>query len=155
MKYREGDKVEIIDQFSEFYKKKGYVMTKQKVNDKVWVAFRPAKSSGHGFELEQIKLIKSSIKGKEVEPSGCCVSSTGYISANVLLEECPIKREIGQHEDFVNMNFKEKVKVCTCISSNYSWGVPNCEHYKGLREVTRGGRKVWRVFCDAVEVERR
>ena len=114
--------------------------------------FSPAKSNGNGFELDQIKLIKSSIKGKEVEPCGCCLSSTGYISANVLLEGCPIKRKLGQHEDFVNMNFKEKVKVCTCISSNYAFGVPTCVHYKGLREVTRGGRKVWRVFCDAVEV---
>jgi len=151
MKYREGDKVEIIDQSSEFYKKKGYVLT-TKINDKVWVAFLPSKSTGNGFELEQIKLIKSSIKGKEVEPCGCCVSSTGYISANVLLEECPIKRKLGQHEDFVNMNFKEKVKVCTCINSNYSWGVPTCENYKGLKEVTRGRRKVWRVSYDAVEV---
>jgi len=148
MKYREGDKVEIIDQSSEFYKNKGYVLT-AKINDKVWVAFRPAKSSGYGFSPEQIKLIKSAIQGQEIEPSGCCVSSSGYISASVLLEECPIKRESGQHEDFVNMNFKEKVKVCTCTNSHY---VSTCEHYKGLREVIRGGRKIWRVFCDAVEV---
>jgi len=152
MKYREGDKVEIIDQSSEFYKKKGYVMTKREINNKIWIAFPPDKSTGNGFELEQIKLIKSAIKGKEVEPCGCCVSSTGYISANVLLEECPIKRKLGQHEDSIDMNFKEKVMVCTCVNSNYSWGVPTCENYKGLREVTRGGRKVWRVFCDAVEV---
>jgi len=151
MKYREGDKVEIIDQSSEFYKKKGYVMIVE-LNDKLWVAFPPSKSTGHGFNPKQIKLIKSSIKGKEVEPSGCCVSSTGGTSASVLLEECPIKRKIGQHEDSVNMNFKETVTVCTCINSHYNWGVPTCEHYKGLREVTRGGRKVWRVFCDAVEV---
>ena len=151
MKYIEGDKVEIIDQSSEFYKKKGYVMT-TKINDKIWLSFPPSKSSGYGFTLEQVKLVKSAIKGKEIEPSGCCVSSIGGTSASVLLEECPIKRKIGQHEDFVNMNFKEKVKVCTCISSNYSWGVPTCEYYKGLKEVTRGGRKVWRVFCDAVEV---
>jgi len=151
MKYREGDKVEIIDPSSDFYKSKGYVLT-TKINDKIWVAFRPAKSSGHGFTPEQVKLIKSSIKGKEVEPSGCCVSSAGGVSADVLLEECPIKRELGQHEKFVNMNIKEKVKVCICINSHYAWGIHTCEHYKGLREVTRGGRKVWRVFCGAVEV---
>jgi len=138
MKYREGDKVEIIDPSSEFFKKKGYVMT-TKINDKIWIAFPPAKSTRNGFELEQIKLIKSAIRGKEIEPSGCCISSTGYISANVLLEECPIKRKIGQHEDSVDMNFKEKVMMCTCTNSYY---VSTCEHYKGLREVVRGGRKV-------------
>jgi len=152
MKYREGDKVEIIDPSSEFYENKGHVLTKQKINDKIWVAFKPAKSTGHGFTSEQIKLIKSAIKGQEVDPCGCCISSSGYISANVLLEECPIRRELGQHEDSINMNFKEKVKVCTCISSNYAFGVPTCEYYKGLKEVIRGGRKVWRVSCDAVEV---
>lgn len=149
MKYRGGDKVEIIDPSSEFFKKKGYVLTTI-INDKIWVAFRPAKSSGHGFTSEQIKLVKSAIQGKEVEPSGCCISSSGYISANVLIEECPIKRKIGQHEDFVNMNFKEKVKVCTCTNSHFS---STCEHYKGLKEVVRGGRKVWRVSCDAVEIK--
>jgi len=39
MKYREGDKVEIIDQSSGFYKKKGYVMIKREINDKIWIAF--------------------------------------------------------------------------------------------------------------------
>jgi len=151
MKYREGDKVEIIDPSSEFYKNKGYVLT-TKINDKVWVAFRPAKSSGHGFTLEQIKLVKSSIKGQEVEPAGCCVLSIGGVSADVLFEECPVKREIGQHERSIDIHIKEKVKVCSCINSNYAWGVPTCEHYKGLKEVTRGGRKVWRVSCDAVEI---
>ena len=140
MKYREGDKVEIIDPSSEFYKNKGYVLT-TKINDKVWVAFRPAKSNGHGFTLEQIKLVKSSIKRQEVEPAGCCVSSLGGISASVLEEDCPIKRSIGLYQGH-----------CTCINNHYAWGVPTCEHYKGLREVIRGGRKVWRVFCDAVEV---
>ena len=147
IKYREGDKVEVIDQTSEFYKKKGYVLS-SKINDKTWVAFRPAKSSGNGFGLGQVKLIKSSIRGKEVEPSGCCVSSGGGVSARVLLEDCPIKREIGQYEDFAGMNFKEKIKVCTCVES--SWRVPTCDNYKGLKEVTRGGRRVWRVSCDAV-----
>jgi len=151
MKYREGDKVEIIDQSSEFFKKKGYVMT-TKINDKIWVVFPPSKSTGNGFTPEQIKLIKSAIKGQEIEPASCCVSNVGGISASVYLDECPIKREIGQQEQFANMNIKEKVKVCNCINSHYIWGVPTCEHYKGLKEVTRGGRKVWRVSCDAVEV---
>jgi len=151
MKYREGDKVEVIDPSSEFYKNKGYVLT-TKINNKIFVAFRPSKSSGYGFTLEQINLVKSAIRGKEVEPSGCCIGSLGGVSADVLLEECPIKREVGQHENFIDMNIKEKVKVCTCINSHYAWGVPTCEYYKGLKEVTRGGRKVWRVFCDAVKV---
>jgi len=140
MKYREGDKVEIIDQSSEFYKNKGYVLT-TKINDKVWIAFRPAKSSGNGFMPEQIKLVKSSIRGQEIEPSGCCVSSLGGVSASILLEECPIKRKLGQMDG-----------KCVCIDTHYAWGVPTCEHYKGLREVTRGGRKVWRVSCDAVGI---
>lgn len=70
-----------------------------------------------------------------------------------LLEECPIKRELGQRESTMHYNSKEKVIECTCIDNHYLWGTPKCEHFKGLREVIRGRRKVWRVFCDAVEIQ--
>jgi hypothetical protein len=142
MRYREGDKVEIIDQSSEFYKKKGYILT-TKISDKIFVAFRPEKSSGHGFTSNQIKLVKSAIRGQEIEPDGCCISSLGGISASVLEEDCPIKRSIGLYQGH-----------CTCINNHYMWGVPTCEHYKELKEVVRGGRKVWRVSCDAVEINK-
>lgn len=138
MRYKEGDKVEIIDQSSEFYKKRGNVLT-TKIDDKVWISFPPHKSNIYGFNSEQIKLLKSSIRGQEIEPSGCCVSSNGYISAFVFLDECPTKRQLGLDKN-----------ECVCINNH--WGIPMCNHYKGLREVIRGGRKVWRVFCDAVEV---
>jgi len=141
MRYREGDKVQIIDQDSEFFNEKGIVLLIGKHDGFVWIAFPPSKSTGNRFIPEQIKLIKSAIKGKEIEPSGCCISNTGYISAKVLLEECPIKRQFGLLNN-----------ECTCIETHLVWSLPACEHYKGLREVVRGGRKVWRVFCDAVEV---
>lgn len=139
MRYREGDKIEVIDEKSEFYKKKGTVFN-IKHNDKIWVHFGPVKSNIYGFDTNQINLVKSSIRGKEVEPASCCVSNLGGVSASVLLDECPAKKKVFQHDGH-----------CIC-TYRHGFGVLKCEYFRGLKEVTRGGRKVWRVFCDAVEI---
>ncbi len=142
-KYREGDKIEVIDKNSEFYGQKGTVLPigKYENDGSIWIAFRSHKLGGRRFTEDQIILRISAIRGKELEPCGCCVSNLGGVSAYVFLDDCPIKREFDQYDG-----------KCTCVNTHHVWSPPSCEYYKGLKEVVRGGRKVWRVFCDAVKL---
>jgi hypothetical protein len=84
--------------------------------------------------------------------SSCCAIGGGIEEVHVLKSECPIKREEGARvvESSFGRNKGEKREECTC-TYNGNGGVRPCEYYKGIKQVQRNKRKVWKVFCEAVK----
>lgn len=86
--------------------------------------------------------------------SSCCAIGGMTEEVHVLKSECPIKREEGSRivESMFGINKGEKRDECTCVyMSSFGGGVRPCEHYKGIKQVTRNKKKVWKVFCEAMK----
>ncbi|MFE8701151.1 hypothetical protein ACFYKX_11150 [Cytobacillus sp. FJAT-54145] len=86
----------------------------------------------------------------EVLATMCAFSGTSEEVA-VKKNDCPIQRLVGfyVHKDLVT---GEPEQRCTCIlTSSRGILVPRCPHYKGVKEVQRNKKRVYKVFCEAVE----
>jgi hypothetical protein len=92
------------------------------------------------------------MKKKEIF-SSCCAIGGLTEEVHALMTDCPIKRQEGSREveSFFGKDKGEKRHECTCIYiSSFSGGVRPCEHYKGIKQVQRNKKKVWKIFCEAV-----
>jgi hypothetical protein len=101
-------------------------------------------------------------KKKEIFSSCCAFGTDGTENVHVLIEDCPIKRELGKRTRTKYLSVPEgqenpELTECMCIHRSGLYGgghmMTPCKHYGGTKKVTRNKRKVYKVSCSALEVE--
>ncbi|TCJ04874.1 hypothetical protein [Cytobacillus praedii] len=101
------------------------------------------------------------VKEKEIFSSCCAFGTDGTENVHVLMEDCPIKRTVGERkrEKYVAVPEGQENPIlheCMCIyrsGLHQQHMIPPCQYYQGTKKVTRDKKKKWKVFCSALETQ--